>query len=65
MVVSLASRHAWIDIDRAGTYGHSGGGYAAAPALRLLRQAPASGGEPPKEYELKPRQPGGTRSPGP
>jgi dipeptidyl aminopeptidase/acylaminoacyl peptidase len=29
----LASRHAWIDIDRAGIYGHSGGGYAAAAAM--------------------------------
>jgi len=29
----LARRHAWIDIDRAGIYGHSGGGYAAAAAM--------------------------------
>jgi dipeptidyl aminopeptidase/acylaminoacyl peptidase len=29
----LASRHAWIDIERAGIYGHSGGGYAAAAAM--------------------------------
>jgi len=29
----LASRHVWIDIDRAGIYGHSGGGYAAAAAM--------------------------------
>jgi len=29
----LASRHSWIDIDRAGIYGHSGGGYATASAL--------------------------------
>jgi len=29
----LAERHAWIDIDRAGIYGHSGGGYAAADAM--------------------------------
>jgi dipeptidyl-peptidase-4 len=29
----LASRHTWIDIDRAGIYGHSGGGYAAAAAM--------------------------------
>lgn len=29
----LASRHAWIDLDRAGIYGHSGGGYAAAGAM--------------------------------
>ena len=26
----LAARYPWIDIDRAGVYGHSGGGYAAA-----------------------------------
>lgn len=29
----LASRHPWIDIDRAGIYGHSGGGYATADAM--------------------------------
>jgi dipeptidyl aminopeptidase/acylaminoacyl peptidase len=29
----LAARHAWIDIERAGIYGHSGGGYAAAGAM--------------------------------
>jgi dipeptidyl aminopeptidase/acylaminoacyl peptidase len=29
----LAARHAWIDIERAGIYGHSGGGYAAAAAM--------------------------------
>ena len=29
----LASRYPWIDIDRAGIYGHSGGGYAAAHAM--------------------------------
>jgi dipeptidyl-peptidase 4 len=29
----LAARHAWIDLDRAGIYGHSGGGYATAAAL--------------------------------
>jgi dienelactone hydrolase len=29
----LATRHPWIDIDRAGIYGHSGGGYAAAGAM--------------------------------
>lgn len=29
----LASRHPWIDLDRAGIYGHSGGGYAAAGAM--------------------------------
>jgi len=29
----LAGRFPWIDIDRAGIYGHSGGGYAAADAM--------------------------------
>ncbi len=29
----LAGRHSWIDIDRAGIYGHSGGGYASADAI--------------------------------
>jgi dipeptidyl-peptidase 4 len=29
----LAARYPWIDLDRAGIYGHSGGGYAAAGAL--------------------------------
>ncbi|MDO8678682.1 MAG: DPP IV N-terminal domain-containing protein [Acidobacteriota bacterium] len=29
----LASRYSWIDIDRAGIYGHSGGGYATAGAM--------------------------------
>ena len=29
----LAARYPWIDIDRAGIYGHSGGGYAAATAM--------------------------------
>ncbi len=29
----LAARHPWIDIERAGIYGHSGGGYAAADAM--------------------------------
>jgi dipeptidyl-peptidase-4 len=29
----LAARNAWIDIQRAGIYGHSGGGYAAAGAM--------------------------------
>jgi len=29
----LAGRCAWIDIDRAGIYGHSGGGYATADAM--------------------------------
>jgi dipeptidyl aminopeptidase/acylaminoacyl peptidase len=29
----LAQRHAWIDLDRAGIYGHSGGGFASADAI--------------------------------
>ncbi len=29
----LAKRYPWIDIERAGIYGHSGGGYAAAGAM--------------------------------
>jgi len=29
----LAQRYSWIDIDRAGIYGHSGGGYAAAGGM--------------------------------
>jgi len=29
----LAERHDWIDLDRVGIYGHSGGGYATAAAL--------------------------------
>jgi dipeptidyl-peptidase-4 len=29
----LAQTYPWIDIDRAGIYGHSGGGYAAADAM--------------------------------
>ena len=29
----LAARHRWIDLNRAGVYGHSGGGYAAAGAI--------------------------------
>jgi len=29
----LAARYPWIDIDRAGIYGHSGGGYATATAM--------------------------------
>jgi dipeptidyl-peptidase-4 len=29
----LAGRYPWIDIDRAGIYGHSGGGYAACDAM--------------------------------
>ena len=29
----LGGRYSWIDLDRAGIYGHSGGGYAAAGAM--------------------------------
>ena len=29
----LAGRYPWIDLDRAGIYGHSGGGYATADAM--------------------------------
>lgn len=29
----LAERHPWIDLDRVGIYGHSGGGYATAAAM--------------------------------
>lgn len=29
----LAQRYAWIDLDRAGIYGHSGGGFATADAM--------------------------------
>ncbi len=29
----LAQRYPWIDLDRAGVYGHSGGGYATADAM--------------------------------
>ena len=29
----LAKRYAWIDLDRVGIYGHSGGGYATAGAM--------------------------------
>jgi dipeptidyl-peptidase 4 len=31
----LAERHSFIDIDRAGMYGHSGGGFATAAALTM------------------------------
>lgn len=31
----LASRHPWIDIDRVGIFGHSGGGFMTAAALLL------------------------------
>src|ERR1700690_1252911 len=29
----LAQKFSWIDIDRVGVYGHSGGGYATADAM--------------------------------
>lgn len=32
-MTELAERHPWIDLDRVGIYGHSGGGYAAADAI--------------------------------
>jgi dipeptidyl aminopeptidase/acylaminoacyl peptidase len=31
--IELARQYPWIDLDRAGVYGHSGGGYAAAGAM--------------------------------
>jgi dipeptidyl-peptidase 4 len=32
-MIQLAGRYPWIDIDRVGIYGHSGGGYATADAM--------------------------------
>jgi hypothetical protein len=32
-MTQLAQRYPWIDLERAGIYGHSGGGYAAADAM--------------------------------
>jgi dienelactone hydrolase len=32
-MTQLAQRYSWIDLDHAGIYGHSGGGYAAADAM--------------------------------
>lgn len=32
---SLGARHPWLDLDRVGIYGHSGGGYESARALML------------------------------
>jgi dipeptidyl-peptidase-4 len=32
-IKELAQRYSWIDIDRVGIWGHSGGGYAAAAAM--------------------------------
>ena len=34
-IEQLASRHKWIDIDRVGIFGHSGGGFLTAAALLL------------------------------
>jgi dipeptidyl-peptidase 4 len=34
-IEQLAARHSWIDIDRVGIYGHSGGGFMTAAALML------------------------------
>jgi dipeptidyl-peptidase 4 len=32
-IQQLAARHSWIDIDRVGIYGHSGGGFASTGAI--------------------------------
>jgi dipeptidyl aminopeptidase/acylaminoacyl peptidase len=32
-IEQLAQRHSWLDIDRVGIWGHSGGGFAAADAI--------------------------------
>ncbi|TVP78829.1 MAG: S9 family peptidase [Gemmatimonadales bacterium] len=34
-IEQLAARHDWIDLDRVGIYGHSGGGFMTAAALML------------------------------
>jgi dipeptidyl-peptidase 4 len=34
-IEQLATRHSWIDIDRVGIYGHSGGGFMTAAAMML------------------------------
>jgi dipeptidyl-peptidase 4 len=34
-IEQLAQRHPWIDVDRVGIYGHSGGGFMTAAALLL------------------------------
>lgn len=34
-IEQLAARHSWIDIDRVGIFGHSGGGFLTAAALLL------------------------------
>ena len=33
MIRELAGRHAWMDLDRVGIWGHSGGGYASTDAI--------------------------------
>ena len=33
MIRQLAERHAWMDLDRVGIWGHSGGGFASAGAI--------------------------------
>ncbi len=33
MIRQLAARHRWMDLERVGIWGHSGGGYAAADAI--------------------------------
>ncbi len=33
MIKELGSRHAWMDLDRVGIWGHSGGGFASAGAI--------------------------------
>lgn len=33
MIEQLAERHSWMDIDRVGIYGHSGGGFASTRAI--------------------------------
>lgn len=35
-MIQLAERYPWIDINRAGMYGHSGGGFATAAALLTM-----------------------------
>ena len=34
-IEQLAARHKWIDLDRVGIYGHSGGGFLTAAAMML------------------------------
>lgn len=34
-IEQLAARHSWIDLDRVGIYGHSGGGFLTAAAMLL------------------------------